>query len=371
MPEEAEKVRAMVRDLPGAPRTILVIRALQLGDLLCAVPALRALRAAFPTACVTLAGLPWAREFAARFCRYVDDFIEFPGFPGLPERVCDVGNVPRFLEAVQARRFDLALQMHGDGRLLNPLTALLNARHCAGYCAEGAYCPDRERFLPWREDEHEVLRYTRLMRALGAPVGDERLEFPITAQERSDCGQLAAEHGLERGSYVCVHPGSQLPSRRWPAARFAAVGDRLAEDGYKIVLTGTSGEAGLVQDVAATMHHIPVNLVGGTTLGVLAALVEAAALIVCNDTGVSHIAAAVGTPSVVVCCGSDFRRWAPLDRDRHRVLHHPVGCRPCAYLQCPIGHPCATGVGIDEVTIEARRLIGSYRPFDRRAVCVG
>lgn len=368
---------ALERPAPNAalriepPRSILVVRALQLGDLLCAVPALRALRAAFPAACITLAGLPWAREFAARFERYVDAFIEFPGLPGLPERACEVEKVPQFIAEVRSRRFDLALQMHGSGQLLNPLVALLGARQCAGYCGEGACCPDPDRFLPWREDAHEILRYLELLRELGLPASDPRLEFPLSAEDRAERARLAAIHGLERGRYVCLHPGSQLPSRRWPARRFAAVGDRLAADGYRVVITGTAAESTLTEEVAARMHHIAVDMTGATTLGALAALVEHAALVVCNDTGISHIAAAMKTPSVVVCCGSDFRRWAPLDRERHRVLYHPVACRPCACRVCPIGHPCANGTEADRVIAEAQRMLATFSNFDASQACVG
>ena len=355
----------------GWPKKILVIRALQLGDLLCAVPALRALRSAFPGARVTLAGLPWAREFAARFNGYVDEFIEFPGFPGLPERECDLQAVPHFLHEVQARRFDLALQMHGSGRLLNPLTALFGARQCAGYREEGAYCPDPERFFVWQENEHEVVRYVRLMRSLGIAACDTRLEFPITDLDHEAWNGIAARYGLANARYVCVHPGSQLPSRRWPAERFAAVADELADDGYEIVLTGTAREAALTRKVSAAMHHAAIDLSGGTSLGVLAALIRSAALLVCNDTGVSHIAAALRTPSVVISCGSDFRRWSPLDGDRHRVLHHPVECRPCVYHACPIGHPCATGIEVARVVAEARRQLAMHQAWNERTACAG
>jgi ADP-heptose:LPS heptosyltransferase len=355
----------------GRADSILVLRALQLGDMLCAVPALRALRLAYPHAHVTLVGLPWAREFVARFSRYVDDFLEFPGYPGLPERECELHRVPDFLSAVQARRYDLALQMHGSGRLANSITALFGARRCAGYYeAPHGYCPDRERFFGWREDEHEILRYVRLMRELGMVACDTSLEFPIGAEDRTAWETLVAHLKLDASRYVCIHPGSQLTSRRWDAERFAEVGDGLAVDGYQVVVTGTAREQPVVRSVIEAMRHPAVDLCGVTTLGALAVLIAHARLLVSNDTGVSHIAAAVRTPSVIVCCGSDFRRWAPLDTSRHRVLHYPVECRPCAYPACPIGHPCASGVSPTVVAGEARRLVRMYAVRDSGKTCV-
>lgn len=344
-------------DRLGTPHEIFVIRALQLGDLLCVVPALRALRSRFPHARVTFAGLPWARAFAARFHRYVDRFIEFPGFPGLPERACDVPGVVEFLRTVQARRFDLALQLHGDGRLLNSVIALSGARQFAGFYPEDGYCPDPDRFFVWREDEHEIVRYVRLMRELDIGDGDTDLEFPVADEDRREWADIVERHGLDDCRYVCVHPGAQLPSRRWHPERFAAVCNRLADDGFQIVLTGTAREEPLTRRVAAAMRHPPVDLTGLTSLGALAVLIERARLVVCNDTGVSHVAAAVRTPSVIVCCGSDFKRWAPLDRERHRVVHHPVVCRPCTYADCPIGHACADGINAGWVAAEAQRML--------------
>jgi ADP-heptose:LPS heptosyltransferase len=344
----------------SGPREIVVLRALQLGDLLCVVPALRALRGAYPEARITLIGLPWARELVRRFPRYLDAFLEFPGFPGLPERTCDVDAWPRFLKSVRRRRFDLALQLHGSGGLSNPLAMLLGARRVAGFFRAGEYCPDATFFVEWRAGENEIERYLRLLREIGIPAQDPTLEFPVTLADRAEADAVTGGALKSRG-YVCIHAGSQLPSRRWYHERFAQVGDALAAAGHAVVLTGTAGEADLVRRVARGMRFPALELAGRTSLGAVGALIDRARLLISNDTGVAHIAVARGTPSVRVSCGGDIGRWAPLDRRRHRVLHHPVDCRPCAHVRCPIGQPCAAGVSTAAVLAAAREQLALPR----------
>src|SRR5690606_20365037 len=127
-----ETLPAALLRQPGVER-IAVFRALQLGDMLCTVPALRALRAARPDAHITLIGLPWAREFRQRFAALLDDFVPFPGFSGFPEQPADDRLLPAFIAAMRARRFDLVLQMHGSGGLSNPLVARFDAARVAGF----------------------------------------------------------------------------------------------------------------------------------------------------------------------------------------------------------------------------------------------
>jgi ADP-heptose:LPS heptosyltransferase len=302
------------------PRRIAVLRALRLGDLLCAVPTLRALRAALPEAEIVLVGLPWARAFVARFDRYLDGFLEFPGYPGLPERTADLARIPTFLAEAQARRFDLAIQMQGSGAITNPLTVLMDARVNAGFFRPGEYCPDAGRFVTYPDHEPEVRRLLRLVEFLGIPARGEHLEFPLREEDRRALHALDEARDLRRGSYVCVHPGASTPDRRWPADQFAAVTAALAARGLRVVLTGTAEEAGLTRAVARSLGGPHVDLAGRGDLGVLAALLSGARLLVCNDTGVSHLAAALRVPSIVLFTGSDPDRWAPLDRRRHRAI---------------------------------------------------
>jgi len=341
----------------GDPRRIAVFRALQLGDLLCAVPALRALRRAFPDAHVTLVGLPWAASFATRFAHLIDGFLEFPGFPGLPERTPDIAAFPAFVAAAQAARFDAALQLHGRGDLTNPIVALLGARVTAGFRGEGQWCRDPVLHAPWPAAGHEINRLLVLMDHLGIPRAGLGLEFPLAPEEVAAAAALRHRHGLDAGRYACVHPGARLHSRRWPPESFASVARTLCQAGLRVVVTGSADEADVAARVAAGVPGA-LDLAGATSLGVLGALLHDARVLVCNDTGVSHIAAALGTPSVVVSCGADPWRFAPLDEERHEVLHEAVACRPCAHDVCPIGHPCAHALTPERVAPRVAARIG-------------
>jgi ADP-heptose:LPS heptosyltransferase len=345
--------RAVASAAP-APQRIAVFRALMLGDLLCATPALRALRHQWPDARITLIGLPWAAALAARL-RSVDDFIAFPGWPGLPERESEAPPaLRRWLGARRAERHDWALQLHGSGERVNALVAAMGARRVVGFAREST-ADGQSQLVAWPRSGSEVERLLALTDAMGTPRRGTQLDFPLYDHDRDGAEALAAP--LRGRRFAIVHPGSQLPSRRWPAERFAAVADALATEGLAIVLTGSADEAPLTRAVANAMRAPSLDLTGRTSLWQLGALVEWAVQVVCNDTGISHIAAALGTPSVVVANGSDVARWAPADAQRHRVLWHDLPCRPCAHAQCPHGQACALAVLPQTVARQAVQLM--------------
>lgn len=340
-----------------APDRVVVLRALQLGDLLCSVPAFRALRAALPKAHITLVCLPWGRGLVDRFGDYFDDFLEFPGFPGLPERPFAAEEFPSFLKRAHRACFDLAIQLHGSGSFVNPLLLLLGAKLNAGYYLPGEWCPDPQRFLAYPEDQPEVRRHLALMEFLGAPACGDHLEFPLRETDRDELASLPEASLLRPGGYVCLHPGARYPSRRWGVEKFAAVGDALARRGLDIVITGSAAEADLVNEVVQAMRTPAIALAGSTTLGALAALLADSRLLISNDTGVSHVAAGLQVPSVVVVTGSDPHRWAPLDRGLHPIVSHRVDCQPCEHVICPIGHPCAAQLEPERVLFVAETLL--------------
>lgn len=301
-------------------KKIAVFRALQLGDLMCVIPAIRALKHAYPSAEITLIGMPWSESFVSRYAHYFSEFISFPGYPGLPEQPFDIKAFTTFINKVSGEKFDLLLQMHGNGSIINPLMAMMGARKIAGYREPGRYCPDERLFMNYPEGFPEIDRHLELMGFLGIASQGRHLEMPVFENEKRNFGMLSSELGLRPKKYVCVHPGARDTRRWWSPANFAQVADAIAEKGYRIVLTGTEIDRSTVNEVAAKMKSRPVDLTGKTELGTLALLIKNSKMLLSNDTGVSHIAAAMSTPSVVIFLASDPTRWAPLNRQLHHII---------------------------------------------------
>ncbi|WNZ27366.1 glycosyltransferase family 9 protein [Leptolyngbya sp. NK1-12] len=302
------------------PRTVVLVRALPgLGDFLCWVPALRALHRALPQARLTWIGLPETADLMQRYC-YIQNWLQFPGYPGIPEAPVSPQQTISFLAQMQQVSFDLALQMHGSGLMINSFTTLLGAKQTAGFFPVGQPCPDPQRFLAYPEREPEIWRHLRLLEFLGIPLQGDKLEFPLWQTDWHECKAIVSAYELQPRNYICIHPGASMQTKCWSAQGFATVADALAAQGFQIVLTGTNAEVGLTQSVARTMQFPSIDLAGQTSLGALAVLLKQARLLICNDTGISHLAAALQVKSVVLFSNSDPHRWAPLDQKRHRVI---------------------------------------------------
>jgi ADP-heptose:LPS heptosyltransferase len=304
---------------PQEIKKIAIFRALQLGDLLCAIPAIRALRHAYPQAHITLLSMPWAESLVTRFPIYFNSFVHFPGYPGLPEQKFTPKAFTAFLSVIQEEAYDLVLQMQGNGTLVNPMIELLGGRYTAGFCTPNDYCPNKDLFMEYPNGIHEVERHIRLMQHLGISSQGTDLEFPITQKDEQDFAALQLP--VIPQQYVCIHPGSRGRWRQWPVEHFAAMADYAANKGLQIVITGTGDELAIVQDVAKQMSANALVVAGKTSLGAVAVLLKRAFALVSNCTGVSHIAAALQTPSVVISMDGEPERWAPLNTELHITIN--------------------------------------------------
>lgn len=305
-------------------RNILIFRALKLGDMLCSLPALKAIRRKYHDSNITLVSHPAMRDLFSRYPHYVDEFISFPGFPGMPETISNPEKTLEFLSVMQRRSFDLVLQLHGSGEVSNSVVSLINGKRSAGFYREGNYCPDPEWFLHYPENHSEIHRCLFILKALGIQASSDEIEFTVTDIEMKETQHFLESHGIKNEDYICVHPGASVASKRWSPSGFATVADHIAQKGLKVVFTGSSIESDLVEEILALMAFPGLNAAGfDLPLGPLAAMINGSRGLICNDTGVSHLAAALKVPSIVIFSESDPVRWAPLDQRRHHWLYRP------------------------------------------------
>jgi ADP-heptose:LPS heptosyltransferase len=283
---------------PSPPR-LLVLRALGLGDLLTAVPALRGLRRAFPGHEIVLAAPPLLAE-AALATGAVDSLFtaEAPG-RAVPSLRHWTGDPP-----------DLAIDLHGNGPESHDALAALVPRRILSF-ARPAPAPLTAAPL-WRADEHERDRWCRFLRAYGIPAdpGDVRIPPP-------------AEPSPAPGAVV-MHPGADSAARRWPAERYAVVAGRLRAAGHRVVLTGGPAEGDVVACVARRaglgVHDV---FCGRLSFGELSALIAHASVFISGDTGPAHLAVALGTPSVTLFGPVAPLLWGPPPGGPHLALWHP------------------------------------------------
>ena len=293
-------------------RPVLVaVRALGLGDLLTAVPALRALADAFPSHRRMLA-VPAALASLARLTGAVDEVISAAPLAPLPDI---------------AARPDIAVNLHGRGPESHRVLLRLRPRRLIAFANPAV--AGTAGFPAWRPDEPEVERWCRLLRESGIPADSRRLDLvPPPGAVPDDA----------RGATL-IHPGAASVARRWPAERWAAVARAEHAAGRRVVITGGPDEMRLAYTVARAAG-LPGSAVhaGRTDVLDLARLVAVSARVVCGDTGVGHLATALRRPSVLLFGPSSPAHWGPPpDRSWHRVLWHgrtgdPHGSDPDAGL---------------------------------------
>jgi ADP-heptose:LPS heptosyltransferase len=178
----------------------------------------------------------------------------------------------------------------------------------------------------WRTPEHEVRRWCRLIKDAGGECdpSDLRLELGLLSEHPTDISAPAGPAGL--ADRVVLHPGAASGARQWPPDRWATVARTLARYGFRIVLTGSMAESHLCRIVAHRVEVGCINTSGSLPLVELATVVASARLLLSGDTGVAHLATALGCPSVTLFGPTPPDRWGPLiDRDLHRVLYAGQG----------------------------------------------
>jgi heptosyltransferase-2 len=322
------------------------------------IPALRALRRLFPDAEITLSVRPWAKGLFAG-TDFVDNLL-----------VYDRKTVFSFLTQShewRAAKYDLVvLFQNAFEAALIPFLAGVPVRTGFATEARQVLLTHPVTLPEWRNEKHEVFYYLYLIAALEqALLGtstvcdyDPDISFDVPEFNKAQAAALLRGNGAGEGkSIVAVCPGSiNSRAKRWPAASYAALSDRLIEESRVVVLIGSKDEEAVTQEVRQRMRHKPIVLTGKTTLEQITAVLAVTDLLITNDTGPAHIAAALHRPTLVIFGPTNpltTRPFSPLAE----ILHHPPDCAPCMLRDCPIDHRCMTAITVSEVFERATTIL--------------
>jgi len=336
-----------------AIKRILVRAPNWIGDAVMCEPALRELRSLFPQAELTLLAKSSVAEL----------FVAYPGLDRMlvyDDRRIHAGLSGKWVLAglLRRHRFDFAVLFQNAFEAAF-LAWLAGIPRRYGYATDGrAFVltdpvapPDR------RSTMHQVEYYWNMLRPLGTAGAPPLPRLAVSADEERRCEARLDSAGIASSDLVIgINPGSTYGgAKRWLPDRFAEVADRLAErmreDEGKpvaVVILGAPGEESLGSEIAARLKTPSVVLSGATTIRELLAAAKRCRLLLTNDTGPMHIAAACGVPVVAVFGPTDWRTTAPYGQ-QESIVREPVDCAPCLLRECPIDHRCMTRVSVDRV----------------------
>ena len=321
-----------------------------IGDAVLAIPAMKTVRNHFPHAEITLLIRPWvAGLFTAA------PFIDKVWSEAKP---AGLGDWSRITKDIRARAFDLALLLPNSFE--SALMMFLGrVRQRVGYATDGRRWMLTNAVGLGDTRRHQVQYYLDLVKTISPEAGRPSIEIQATIEERSTARRLLAAEGIPNDApFLVLNPGAAYGSaKRWHEDRFGAVADILAAElGLQVVLIGSEGERPIAETIQALMKTRAPVLNGKTSLETLIGILAESSLMITNDSGPMHIAAALGVPTVAVFGSTDERVTSPLGQHT-RVVKHPVECSPCLLRECPIDHRCMNGVTVEDVCGAARELV--------------
>ncbi len=353
--------RGLLTRMPDNISRIVVRAPNWVGDAVMSVAAFRELRGLFPHAEITVVSKPGTADIF-REVNFVDNVLVY-------ERR-GLSSVWQQVREWQQRRFELALLFQ------NAFEAAL-VSFLARVPVRAGYDTERRGFLltqpvpvpSWKNERHEIFYYLNLVaelqqRLLGTAPSETlqpKFELEVSAEHKREARELLATQNADAGKPLALLcPGSvNSRAKRWPAERYAALADQLAETGAMVALIGSPSELQVSNDVMRLARRPPVLLTGKTSVAEAMALISIADVLITNDTGPAHIGAAVGTPTLVIFGPTNPLTTRPYG-SAGQIIRRQPDCAPCMLRDCPIDHRCMTAITPEEVFHSARELIGRH-----------
>jgi heptosyltransferase-2 len=328
--------------------TVVVRAPNWLGDTVMALPALAALRAARADARIVVVGR-WAEVLRGQ--AVADLLVAYPRDGARRRRVARaLAADPADIAIVLASSFEAALSAWR-----------WRARRRIGFDTDARASLLTDALALPAPRPHQVDEYRALVEVLGVHGGDDRPALaPVAdASAEAEVSALLVDAGVPAGARaVGLHIGtSGGPAKLWAADRFARLADHLAGAGLRVLVLGAPDDAARAASVASAARRTPASLVGRDRPALLPHLLGRLACLVSGDTGVAHLAAALGIPTVTLFGPTDPRLSAPRGRAASRVLTGPAPCAPCFRSECPIEHVCMRAIDADAVARAVREIV--------------
>jgi heptosyltransferase-2 len=341
------------------PKNIVVRGTNWVGDAMMTVPALREIRRLFPEAHITLATRPWAKGLFSG-AEFIDELQVHEG--------SGLRSVVQQVREWRKQSFDLAVLFPNS--LETALVAsLARVPFRIGYATDGrqALLTHALALPEWRSIKHEVFYYLQIVAELEWLIKHEQTflnrqpdgSLNISSGRQAAARDFLRSHGVGSSNdgrvLIALCPGSiNSRAKRWPAERYAELGDRLIEElQAEVILIGSAAEVDVSHAVSRQMRKQPVVLTGRTDLAQLVAVLSQVDLLVSNDTGPAHIASALGRPTLVIFGPTNPLTTRPFS-PYGQVLRQPPDCAPCMLRDCPIDHRCMTAITPADVFEHAR-----------------
>ncbi|MDZ7698910.1 MAG: lipopolysaccharide heptosyltransferase II [Deltaproteobacteria bacterium] len=340
---------------PDEIRRILIRATNWIGDAVMTLPALEAVGETFPLSAITVLTKPWVAPIYESHpaVRSVMIFDKSGG------SLNAVGSIIKASGRVRRGQFDLAILFQNAFEAA--LIAFLGGiRRRAGYTTDARGLLLTHGISPHtaQKNQHQVEYYLDLMRGLG---WKERTRDPyiyVPESWRFEVSGLMASSGIEDDRFLLgLAPGAAFgKAKRWPAKRFAEIGDRAAEEwDARVLIFGSEGEQHICHEVMDDMTHRPFNLCGRTSLSQAIAWIDRCKFFLSNDSGLMHVASALNVPTVAVFGSTDPVATGPRGA-KTAIVRHPVSCAPCLKPQCDRDYRCLYGVTVERVWEEMKRL---------------
>lgn len=337
-------------------RRVLVVKLRSIGDTVLSTPSLIALRRFLPDAQIDILLEDWVAPVLDGFDS-VNNVIRV-GKSSL-ERLKTAWNL-------RGHSYDVAINLHG-GTTATMFVRATGARHRIGYSYYQYPFLYNHLLLSasdfWkREKTHSAEQQLALVGFVGVPVDDRlKCHLSVTADALLSIEGKLTEFGVPgpEPAIALIHPSTAFFTKRWPAENFARTAEFLTGKGFKIVAVGSRNESKVLDDLKL-VSTAPITTFDDLTLPEITALASKARIFVGNDSGIAHIAAAVGTPSVVIFGSSNRDHWRPWTDAPNEIVFNEFACQPCPGYECKeFGEPrCILSISTDSVAESVERVLG-------------